>query len=182
MAETPERFPITGIHALLSGCAGVFLSALSLGLICRGGIEAGIAGEFFKDEIYGPALYNAYRLESEVAQYPRIVVGPSLVEYIENETRRPPEDEASNLIRGMAHRCESWLCVDVDSVTILDYAGAAAREVFPVLKGSIEQAIKFATDEGKRFRLEGNSKLAGRYALLLNYLNDRSRRVWQNPL
>jgi hypothetical protein len=181
MMETPERFPITGIHALLSGCAGVFLSALSFGYICRGGIEAGIAGEFFKGEVYGPALYHAYRLESEVAQYPRIVVGPSLVEYIDNETRRPPEDEASSLIRDMAQRCKNWLCVDLDGITILDYAGAAAQEVFPVLEGALEKAIKFATDEWKRFRMERNSKLAGRYFLLLNYLKDRSRRVRKNP-
>jgi hypothetical protein len=178
MAENPDQFPITGVHALLSGCAGVFLSALSLGFICRGGIEVGIAGEFFQGEVYGPALYHAYRLESEIAQYPRIVVGPELTGYINNETRRPREDEAGDLIRGMAQRCQDWLCIDFDGVTVLDYAGAAARKIFPSLRGSIETSIKFASDEWNKFQTEGNPKLAGRYFLLRNYLIDRLQRVW----
>ena len=152
-------------HLFFGTLAGVHLSGWHRG--------PGIAGEFFKGEVYGPALYHAHRLESEVAQYPRIVVGSALVDYIKNETLRPLEHEAAELIRGMAKRCLKLLCVDLDGVTILDYAGAASRGMFPTLQSSIEPAIEFATREWQRFQKEGNHKLAGRYFMLINYLRSR---------
>ncbi len=89
LENTSQRFAITNVQALLAGCASSILSTLSIGLACRGGIEAGIAGDVFKNEIYGPALYQAYRLESEVAKYPRIVVGSELRSYIDFESKIP---------------------------------------------------------------------------------------------
>src|SRR5947209_986545 len=59
MMDHPARLAITGIYTLLMACAGTFLVTLADGLVCRGGIEAGVAGEFFDGEIYGPALYHA---------------------------------------------------------------------------------------------------------------------------
>jgi hypothetical protein len=56
-----DRFAINEIHTLLSGCAAAIFLTLSEKLVCRGGIEVGIAGEFFEGEVYGPALYQAYR-------------------------------------------------------------------------------------------------------------------------
>jgi hypothetical protein len=44
MMEHPDRLAITGIYTLLLACAGAFLVTLSDGLVCRGGIEAGLAG------------------------------------------------------------------------------------------------------------------------------------------
>jgi hypothetical protein len=82
LSGTSKHIPIVAVYALLQSCAGVFLACLSQGFICRGGIEVGIAGEFFQNEIYGPALYQAHRLESVEAQYPRIVVGLELYRFI----------------------------------------------------------------------------------------------------
>jgi hypothetical protein len=58
----------------------------------RGAIAAGPALDLFKNEAYGPALLDAYRLETTVAEYNRIIVSVSLLEYLqylENPLRRP---------------------------------------------------------------------------------------------
>jgi hypothetical protein len=179
LEERPDRFSITGIHTILSGCASTFFLTLSKGLVCRGGIEIGIAGEFFKGEVYGPALYQAYQLESEVAEYPRIVVGNSLLEFIGSEMATAGDDPDSSVRRGMAKKCREYLISDVDGVAILDFAGSATREIFPTLKEAIHPALAFAKSEWNRFRKEGKTKLARRYYLLHNYLLSRKQSVWK---
>src|ERR1051325_10911996 len=76
--------PIMTLHTLLSICAATFINTLSFGMVCRGGINTGIAGEFFTGEIYGPALADVYHLESRIADYPRIVVGDQLYLFLED--------------------------------------------------------------------------------------------------
>src|SRR3990172_5426363 len=73
------KAPITGVFAALGASASTFLVSLAAEQVCRGGIEIGLAGEIQEGEIYGHALYEAYHLESEVAHYPRIVVGEGLI-------------------------------------------------------------------------------------------------------
>ena len=64
-------------HALL-GLACRSLSALQQGIPLRGGIDVGLGTEMFPNEVYGPALLNAYRLESQAAEYPRTALGENL--------------------------------------------------------------------------------------------------------
>lgn len=49
------------------------------GLVIRGGVTA---GKFVKSwgQLFGPAIIRAYELESKIADYPRIVVGPEVLE------------------------------------------------------------------------------------------------------
>lgn len=52
-------------------------------LLARGGISC---GNFFKDErmIWGNALIQAYKLEGQIAIYPRIIVEPEIAEIIKS--------------------------------------------------------------------------------------------------
>jgi hypothetical protein len=178
MNTTPDRLPITSILSLMSGCAGTFLIGLSQGIVCRGGLEVGLAGEFFDGELYGPALYQAYQLESERAQYPRIVVGQKFVDYIESEMKcsGPSIDHLHRRI--WAEDCAEWIVTDVDGAQILDYAGVATKKAFPKLHSCIEPALKFVSGEWEKFREKGDTKLAERYFLLHTYLSNRSEQVW----
>ena len=178
LMEMPDSLPITSILSLLSGCAGTFLMGLSEGIICRGGIEVGLAGEFFGGEIYGPALYQAYQLESERAQYPRIVVGKEFCTYLESELNWPGQDIDAAHRRLWARDCAEWIVTDVDGAHILDYAGAATKKTFPQLQSYLEPALKFVFDEWQKFIAAGDTKLAGRYFMLYNYLNNRKEQVW----
>jgi hypothetical protein len=177
--EHPDRLAITGIYTMLLACAGTFLVTLSDGLVCRVGIEAGLAGEFYKGEVYGPALYHAHRLESEVAKYPRIAVGAELLQYVEAELANPGQSLTDNYRRTMAQKCKNWVSHDADGVPILDYAGAAARNIFPESSELVDKALAFAEAELDKFKREGNDKLAERYSLLRNYLTTRRDAVWR---
>lgn len=179
--EAQDRLGITAVHALLSGCAATFLLTLSMGLVCRGGVEVGIAGEFAPGDLYGPALYHAHRLESEDAEYPRIAVGQGLIDFIGMELGRPGDDHVSRLRRTFAQKCRELLTVDVDGVPILDYAGPATKEMFPELRDNLEPAITFVDREWGRFKSERKTKLAARYFMLRNYLMQRRNTVWKEP-
>lgn len=179
MMDHPNRLAVTGIYTLLMACAGTFLTTLSGGLICRGGIEAGVAGEFYKGEIYGPALYHAHRLESEVAKYPRIAIGTKLCQYIEAELGNPEQSLTDQYRKTTAQKCKNWLSIDVDGTPILDYAGPAARNTFPQSGELVDNALRFVDAEWNKFQKEANAKLAERYSLLHNYLATRKREVWQ---
>ena len=71
LMEMPDRL-LLQVSSVYVGLCRHILMGLSEGIICRGGIEVGMAGEFLVGEIYGPALYQAYQLESERAQYPEL--------------------------------------------------------------------------------------------------------------
>jgi hypothetical protein len=177
--EHPDRLAITGIYTMLLACAGTFLVTLSDGLVCRGGIEAGLAGEFYRGEVYGPALYHAHRLESEVAKYPRIVIGAEFLQYVEAEIANPGQSPTDTYRRTTAQKCKNWLSHDADGVVILDYAGAAARNTFPESGQLVDKALAFAETELDKFQREGNAKLSERYSLLHQYLATRRDAVWR---
>ena len=179
LEDTSKRFAITNVQALLAGCAASILSTLSIGLACRGGIEAGIAGDVFANEIYGPALYQAYRLESEVAKYPRILVGSELRSYIDFESRISVRNIEDEVRRSMAEKCKDWLYTDDDGETILDYMGPAAKEMWGNRRELIENSLVFVEKERKRFQDEKDEKLAERYSRLQNYLIKRFDELWK---
>lgn len=179
LMERPDRLSISSIHSLLSGCAGTFLIGLAEKLICRGGIDVGIAGVFFGGEIYGPALSRAYLLESRLAQFPRIVVGDEFCKYILSEMNCQGDGVDAAHRRMWAKDCADWIIIDVDGAQILDYAGPVTKRVFPKLQSSVDLALKFASEEWKKFREQGDVKLAGRYYMLWNYLATRREQVWK---
>jgi hypothetical protein len=187
ISGTSQHTPIVGVYALMQACAGVFLACLSQRFICRGGIEVGIAGEFFQNEIYGPALYQAHRLESVEAQYPRIVVGRELYRFITTVINGQKDSDTDAFQSSIAGICERLVCTDADGLLILDYAGGETKRQIestnptglPKMKSGIEDALGFVDSEWQRFRHEQNIKLAARYFLLHNYLSDRKERFWK---
>lgn len=179
LMETPERLNITSVHTLLSACAATFLTGLARRMICRIGIDVGIASEYFSGEIYGPALYRAYHLESERAQFPRIVVGDEFCNYVVSEMNWPGQSIDEQHKRMWAQDCADWIMTDVDGAQILDYAGEVTKKLFPGLRAAVGPAMQFASEERKRFGEQGDTKLAERYARLCDYLTGRVEQVWK---
>ena len=70
---------LVDVHRMLRASASVWLHAMSKNLPIRGGIELGYAIDVGEREVYGHALAEALNLESKVAEYPRVVVGATLV-------------------------------------------------------------------------------------------------------
>ena len=80
---------MNGIHACLFSLCSVLLMSLAVGHPIRGGVDIGPCLSLSSTEVYGAALEKAYYLEANVADYPRIVVGRDLFNYIVS-VRKPP--------------------------------------------------------------------------------------------
>lgn len=172
---------INGVFGALLACGGMLLLSLASKKAFRAGVEVGLGTELDNGEIYGPVLYKAYELESKVAEYPRIVVGRELINYLTtlaNAHEQLPEQtkEDVELCKLMATNCLKMIVRDLDGVPILDYLGAEflqsinenserAKEFESVFK----LALAFVETEYSKRKQAGDRKLALRYYLLLNY-------------
>jgi hypothetical protein len=74
--------PAKGIFGILAATAMTYHWCLANGHPLRGGIDVGLGIELGPNEIYGPVLSRAYSLESDIAGYPRIVIGDELISYL----------------------------------------------------------------------------------------------------
>lgn len=177
---------INGVFGIFMACGGMLLLSLATKKAFRAGIEVGLGTELNNGEIYGPALYKAYELENKVAEYPRIVIGQELMNYLAtlaNKRQQVPAqtNEDIELCKLMATQCRKMIVWDLDGVPILDYLGnnfmqninycpeeaAKFKEVFNL-------AFQFVESEYARKKQAGDKKLALRYYLLLNYFKAKN--------
>lgn len=169
---------INNVYAILTASGSSFLLSLYNKHALRGGIEVAPGIKIFNDEIYGPVLNEAYKLESQKAQYPRILIGNGLMRFLNAM-------EKSNLeyCREMADVCLKLITTDSDGLQILDYLGDGFKDSFRYLNYQEEnnltldeiilKAFDFVRDEKDIWEKEKENKLADRYALLYNYFLSR---------
>lgn len=194
--------PTRAFFGLFGAVGSMFSQLLADGTPLRVGIEVGIGAELRFDshlpaessienmknstaqpELHGPVLAKAYALESEVAQYPRIVVGNEALNYLNLAANQSADPSSYVAISAeVAQMCLNMLVRDDDGHWVLDYFGGAFKKyVYPKqpksngLNGQkiLEKCLDFASAEHERFAEEQNSKLAFRYANLTNYLISR---------
>lgn len=182
LATEGGRIPINDIYAALLACGSTFLYSMAAGHPLRGGIEIGIAAEIYEGEIYGPALSEAYRLESVVAQYPRIVVGNELASYLWGHKDSNELDIQAKFDKGVSELCLGLLTQDVDGCLIVDYLGEGFMKTVdcrPLDDDIVNKAYQFVTGEAKKWREQRNTQLAFRYVLLRNYFRGRLA-IWKD--
>jgi hypothetical protein len=140
----------------------------------RGGIEVAWGVELHKGELSGPAVARAYELESEVAQYPRIVVGPEAMRYLEAHAANPGQEPLSLYERDLARLCLSMLARDPDGHWILHYLGETFQNLFTRDNHFkfYTSARKFIVEQLEQHRGLGNVKLETRYTTLLSYFDE----------
>jgi len=178
----PVAIPSGGVslrplYQMLAACSAVMLVSLAAGTPLRGAITVGAGTELGDQDLYGPGLAEAHYLENEVAEYPRIVVSPHVVEFLRSICERPEEDLYHQGMRLIAKFCFSVLCDDRDGQVILDFLGQAAREAWhrhARLRTAIDEAYAFACRELQRFSDDDNGKLAERYRRLREYMESRT--------
>lgn len=162
---------------------GVFSLFALAGVLCflglatrhpvRGAIEVAWGAELHPGELYGAAVTRAYELESQIAQYPRIVVGSETVKLLEAHRANPEQDPFSQSDKALAELCLSMLVQDVDGYWLLHYLG----EFFQDVVGHSYHAKLYAT--ARKFVYEQltehqsslNTKLAFRYSHLMQYFD-----------
>lgn len=177
---------VIGIYGVLGGCGGMLMLALSEKKAFRVGIDVGLGTKLKNGDVYGPALIKAYKLESEVAKYPRIVIGSELINYLKNlsnkEEQFPSQDkEDIEACKIMAGCCLRMIVTDQDGLPILDYLGDEFRNKFynkiNYSQEILRKAYEFVEEEYNKQRDYGNNKLAFRYYLLHNYFRARSSKI-----
>ncbi|MFY9111033.1 MAG: hypothetical protein WAP34_03760 [Desulfomonilia bacterium] len=177
------KLPIRGIYGILCATATTFLCSLAAKHPIRGGIDVGVAMEISKKEIYGAALARAYSLESNQAQYPRIVLGPELIDYLHYTASQNPENVQSAISKRISERCLDLITIDDDGLPILDYLGETLKISIAnkfdrdVVLKAYHNVLKYSST----YQKEQNSKLAFRYSNLRNYFDARLEVWFEDP-
>lgn len=185
---------VNGVYGILAACGGMLLITLAEKKVFRAGIDVGIGTELKNGDVYGPALIKAYKLESEDAQYPRIVIGKKFLNYLKSLSQKcqqfPDQDKDDiEACKIKADSCLNMIVTDLDGYQMLDYLGEEFRSRFfnfPTQDETIsfeeifEKAHDFVESEYKKRRDAGDSELALRYYLLHNYFRARSFKVGGN--
>ena len=173
---TRHKAPTRGVYGLFAATALMQLGQLARGFPIRGGIDLEVGFEIDEDEIYGPALIRAYALESEIAQYPRVVIGDELMGWLRANAAADATD-VEKVNKAIAERTLSeFVAMDVDDRPIIDFLGLGIRSMvsyeIPVA-AEVKKAVDFVSGALDRFRQKRDMKLAMRYLMLSEYFQQR---------
>lgn len=176
--------PVSSCFSILTALVCAQLWSLARGVPFRGGVEIGRAAVFNGNQILGPALSDAVKLEKQ-AQFPRILIGNEFCNYLQLNSQLPLDPPESGANRAFAEICISHICesdersqlhepdeanecqtrvfsLDVHSDFVAELIGESHQEL-------LNKARNFAEREIQRFSGH-DEKLACRYRHLLNYL------------
>lgn len=173
LASHRRSVPMEGIFLMIATSGMASLCSLYRGCPVRGGIELDVAWPIIHQdapsEIYGPALAKAYHLENQVAEYPRIVVGRNLCDFIELNAKLP-DSNAPNRI--YADLTRALLVTDDDGQAVINPYSDWYREGDGGGKHHqmAERCFAFVSEEREKFRSCGNEKLMMRYSRLISFI------------
>jgi len=172
---------VLAVLAMCYATGSILCAALSTGLAYRGAIEIGVGTNYWRREVYGPVLRDAHHLESRVAKYPRIVVGPNAMQYLKDTVERKRTSDMARLNHALAQLVCSVIQLDGDGKPIVDYLGKPFRNWINAGDDGMAVArrgLEFISSEQQRFIRGGNAKLANRYERLKRYY-ERSLANWE---
>lgn len=175
LMDKGDNIPLEGVNGILLACASAIISFLEQGIPLRGGIDVDLGFEIDEDDVYGPSVVKAYTLENKIAQYPRIVVGEGLIDYLNYASLINGQDYREKLNQQMAEKSLDLIVRDTDGYHIIDYMGPGFQEATNhVLEFQVFLNIyKHVKEEQIKWKEKKDSKLAFRYMLMLNYIESR---------
>jgi len=167
---------ITPMYRVLAACCHAMIVSLAAKVPVRGAITVGAGGVLGDGSFYGPALAEAHYLEKDVADSPRVVLSPTVREFLADGQAYSPDPEIAQIMGQMASTCRSFICQDVDGYWIVDFLGKGLRDMLGPDTGvtmAVKMAYDFVLAQAEQFRHAGNTKLALRYHLLQQYIEAR---------
>ena len=175
LGDVPLCTQVNSVYSQFCLAGAMCLLGLAAKAPMRGGSDIAWGVELYPNELYGPAVANAYALESACAEYPRIVVGEEVDRYLLAVTREPGNDIPLEVARQFATRCPRMLSRDEQGVLFLDYLSSCFEE--SVTSTQIEplwkSAREFIDSELTAHMTSGDEKLAARYRRLAGYFDSR---------
>ena len=177
-AEGVTRVAAT-VYSALQGTAAAALLAAAHKIPMRGGVAIGTAVNIHDNEVYGPALADAYRLESKVAEYNRIVVSPTVFDFLNYLENLPQDTAFKQGASARARECrEKLICfAPDDGLPMLHILSPEVLYLPTKTPGTswgddlCKPAYDWARSEAQRFADERNMTMWGRYVRLLRYLD-----------
>jgi hypothetical protein len=115
---------------MVSLCISLSMTALSLmaeGQLLRGGIDTGAAIDSGEAEVLGSGLVHAYHLESQIADYPRICIGPritGLLSHLKDPACKAQlglDEPQFEILQGIVALVDEMIITDPDGIPRLDY-------------------------------------------------------------
>ncbi len=164
------------LYRILTACCMAMTCSLAASIPIRGSVCVGMGVELAEHNFYGPALAEAHHLEDEIAQYPRIVVSPDAVRFLQGNLGFSEHPSIESLMKSLAGTCRSILCHDEDHNIIVDFLGRGIFDILgpePTHVDAVEKAYRFVLSESDRFKQIGDEKLAPRYESLRRYMETR---------
>ncbi len=167
------KCPLKGVFEIFCVAGYFCLLGLARHRPIRGAIDIAWGTEIRPGELYGPAVIRAYELESEVAQYPRIIVGQEVIKFLEAHKANSEDEPFTRVSREYAQSCLDMLVQDVDGHWIVHYLGDAFKwAVTHEQHGNLcEKARRFVVQQLEAHKQQLNGKLAFRYSHLLAYFD-----------
>jgi len=165
---------MNGIHSAFVASSGVLLALLGSKTAARAGMDVGIAAKLPESDIYGPALERAVFLESQLAEYPRLVMGEQVIRYLQTVKDQTPKSNAGKIAKQTATRCLKMIMRDTDGRYVLDFLGQQIKDdTKSSLQQTVAKAFSFIQAELRRYESQGNERLASRYYRLVKYFESR---------
>ncbi len=172
--EDDHCLSINSIYSAMYGICGMFLVSLAQHTPFRCGADVGWGVKLTESEVYGAALVKAYSLENYVASYPRIVIGDSLLEYLNVVQQLTSNTDEATLARTWAGDCKALITQDYDKLKILDVIGQGAKSISGGKeKPLVEKAYEFVVQSHDSFTQSTGMNLRARYGLLRSYFESR---------
>ena len=168
-----DHYPITSISEIIIQAGALCYLGLAKGKPLRGGIEIGWAVELHDNELYGSAVARSYELENYVAGYPRIVLGNDILNYISSLCRANAQSIEDQYQKERAEACINYLTTDADGRVFINYLSEKYIQDISsnTHKDLYGRARKYITDQLVEHQRNQNSKLAFRYANLLQFFD-----------
>ncbi len=171
LQSKPNReFPYGLLFLEILSLLHMQIEIVSAGYLVRGALTLGEA-HATAGRVFGPGIVTAYKLESELAIYPRIIIDPATLAFDTPEKIR--------LLKSAQHDIElereylgSLLRRDSDGVWFIDYLRASQSE----FDGGAPAYIDFILDhknlvENGLKQFKNLNRVVGKYLWLANYHN-----------
>lgn len=176
LSSSSFKCPMNAVTDMFMHAGTLCLLSLSRNNPIRGAIEISWGVELHDGELYGAAVKNSYELESDIAKWPRVVVGNHAIGYLKSIATRAitESDKLAVYNRDLAELCLSLTKVDVDGFYILDYLGKSfAEKVFKESRKEIyEDAYRNVCSQLELHVKDANSKLVERYSIVKKYFDE----------
>jgi hypothetical protein len=178
--KTKMLGPVVGSYSTVSAAGAAMLTSLASWHPLRGGIDVGLGVRFPSKEPYGAALVRGSILEGRKAQWPRILIGTELWNFLSSthSATAKAADADGRATHAVAEKLMKRIAIDPeDNLRILDYLGegvaADAREKEKVGSSMVAPAYRFVLEQQDYWWLVGDAEREARYAKVRRYFESR---------